>query len=735
MEKRLARRLAAATAIAVPGAVGLHDAAQAAPLVLTPTPNSTVGGRNVTVFAQFRSPRPVAMARVFLGTTLIRESRFSPATAAGSVNFEWDSTPVPSGAHTLSVKLYDRQGKVISTQAVPVRVSNGGGADTVPPQVAFVSPGTNAEVRGDIVVRIIASDDSGANPYVSLFVDKQLRAVSNSQPYAFPLDTTQMANGPHTLEAWAYDAAENQGTAQPVRFHVNNPGGATTLNEEVNRLGQKAPETEPAAAIDEPAPAVAEPRPLRPTEGLTVLPAVPAAPPRAPVPEPAPIPGQPAPLVVEAPRDAVDAPVEPVVELPAPEPAQPDLGTDDPIVEIPLEQLGVPSAPAGHTAVDARPAVNAAKVEPRKPVPQPGKPQVSPKKDEQKPSPKIAATAAPAPALVAAAPKPAPAVSGPVSKPAPAPPRVVIVRKGETVAGDINVTGRSVKVEGKVAGSVDVDGGTVTLGPSAHVSGSVSVRNGDLTRAESAVVEGGIVASKPAPRAAVAAIPAPKPAAIRNVPAPTAPTARVVRTAPVKPAPKPLAGAAAAPAAVSAKPAALTPAVIRELPQDRLAHGRIVHAVHPGETASSIARKYGVPVKRLLAENHIGRRTRLAVGSELTVPAGLRIAMNGRTVQFDVPPRFLGSLTVVPARQLAEEAGGRVYWDRRTREVRIFGEKTIVLKPGSRTAWVNGRSVTLDAPVELESGRTLVPLRFLVDVLRLQADYDLQSGFVSLRSA
>jgi hypothetical protein len=229
------------------------------------------------------------------------------------------------------------------------------------------------------------------------------------------------------------------------------------------------------------------------------------------------------------------------------------------------------------------------------------------------------------------------------------------------------------------------------------------------------------------------------PAAIRDLPAPTA---QAVRTAPVQPAPKPAARTAVtAPKAtvtapkVTAPASALKPVLIPELPQDRVVAGRIVHAVHPGESPASIARKYGVPVKRLVAENRIGRRTRLDVGRELTVPAGVRIAMNGQTVQFDVAPRFLGGLTIVPARQLAQEAGARVYWDRRTREVRIFGEKTIVLKPGSRTALVNGRAVTLDAPVQLESGRTLVPLRFLVDVMRLEADYDLRSGFVSLRSA
>jgi hypothetical protein len=92
-------------------------------------------------------------------------------------------------------------------------------------------------------------------------------------------------------------------------------------------------------------------------------------------------------------------------------------------------------------------------------------------------------------------------------------------------------------------------------------------------------------------------------------------------------------------------------------------------------------------------------------------------------------------MAVVPVRGLAQEAGARVVWDRRSREVRIFGEQTIVLRPGSRTAWVNGQAITLDAPVALEGGRALAPLRFLTTAMRLQADYDLRSGSVELRSA
>ena len=42
----------------------------------------------------------------------------------------------------------------------------------------------------------------------------------------------------------------------------------------------------------------------------------------------------------------------------------------------------------------------------------------------------------------------------------------------ETVSGDVNVAGSSLKVDGIVTGNVDVEGGVVTLGPGSRVGGN-----------------------------------------------------------------------------------------------------------------------------------------------------------------------------------------------------------------------------------------------------------------------
>jgi hypothetical protein len=49
---------------------------------------------------------------------------------------------------------------------------------------------------------------------------------------------------------------------------------------------------------------------------------------------------------------------------------------------------------------------------------------------------------------------------------------------------------------------------------------------------------------------------------------------------------------------------------------------------------------------------------------------------------------------------------------------------TIRLPIGSKNAQVNGKTVALDVPAEIQNGRTLVPLRFLAENLRFSVSWD-----------
>lgn len=177
----------------------------------------------------------------------------------------------------------------------------------------------------------------------------------------------------------------------------------------------------------------------------------------------------------------------------------------------------------------------------------------------------------------------------------------------------------------------------------------------------------------------------------------------------------------------------LDPVFVQELPVDRVKNGNIIHAARPGETPAKIARRYGVPARKLASANHIKPKARLEVGRPVVVPTPVRIAMNGIPVEFDVAPRVEDGMTLVPIRHLYERSGGSLTWNPKTRMVHATGARAdISLRIGADFAMVNGKAVKLDAPIRIENGRTLVPTRFLAEALDMKAEYDLRSGSVNL---
>ncbi|MBB6214506.1 hypothetical protein HNQ80_000586 [Anaerosolibacter carboniphilus] len=82
--------------------------------------------------------------------------------------------------------------------------------------------------------------------------------------------------------------------------------------------------------------------------------------------------------------------------------------------------------------------------------------------------------------------------------------------------------------------------------------------------------------------------------------------------------------------------------------------------------------------------------------------------------------------TFLPIRAVIESMGGEVAWDASDKRVSIYLKNNkIYLWIGSKTAKVNGASKESDvAPYISESGRTMLPLRFIVENLGCEADWD-----------
>lgn len=108
-----------------------------------------------------------------------------------------------------------------------------------------------------------------------------------------------------------------------------------------------------------------------------------------------------------------------------------------------------------------------------------------------------------------------------------------------------------------------------------------------------------------------------------------------------------------------------------------------------------------------------------------TKAAVIKVYVGGQRLTFDVPPAIESGRTLVPMRAILEALGAAVEWDGTTRTVTATKQGvTIALTIGQEVALVNGRPVNLDVPARIIEGRTLVPLRFLSENLGETVTWD-----------
>lgn len=87
--------------------------------------------------------------------------------------------------------------------------------------------------------------------------------------------------------------------------------------------------------------------------------------------------------------------------------------------------------------------------------------------------------------------------------------------------------------------------------------------------------------------------------------------------------------------------------------------------------------------------------------------------------------KIVDNRTLVPLRSIFEELGAIVQWDQKTKTVTATKEKTQVwLKIGSKNTKVNGKTVTIDVPAQVDNGVTLVPLRFISESMGANVEWN-----------
>lgn len=108
---------------------------------------------------------------------------------------------------------------------------------------------------------------------------------------------------------------------------------------------------------------------------------------------------------------------------------------------------------------------------------------------------------------------------------------------------------------------------------------------------------------------------------------------------------------------------------------------------------------------------------------------GLHVFVDGVEPSFDVQPVVQGGRTLVPVRAVGEALHATVTWDPTAASVTLKGNgHTLVFTVGSKTAVVDGQSVTLDVAPVIRDGRALLPLRDLAQYLGLPVRWQPQGN-------
>ncbi len=99
-------------------------------------------------------------------------------------------------------------------------------------------------------------------------------------------------------------------------------------------------------------------------------------------------------------------------------------------------------------------------------------------------------------------------------------------------------------------------------------------------------------------------------------------------------------------------------------------------------------------------------------------------SINGEAKKMDAKPFIKNERTLVPLRFIVEAIGGEVNWDNDNRLVTVNSKgKTIELPIDSKTIKIDGQDVSIDQAAIIKGDRTFVPIRFIAENLDMVVNY------------
>lgn len=150
-----------------------------------------------------------------------------------------------------------------------------------------------------------------------------------------------------------------------------------------------------------------------------------------------------------------------------------------------------------------------------------------------------------------------------------------------------------------------------------------------------------------------------------------------------------------------------------------------------GNRLAMVPQKNVSTVATVNAVKNSAAKIAITKGQRLPNLANLVLSYNKSNINFDVAPRVENGIPLTPIRHLLEKAGGEVKWKEFEKLVQAKADgREIFIWIGNKDAQVDGNKVEMEVAPFIERGRTIVPLSFIQQTLKVDIEFDPETGHV-----
>lgn len=105
----------------------------------------------------------------------------------------------------------------------------------------------------------------------------------------------------------------------------------------------------------------------------------------------------------------------------------------------------------------------------------------------------------------------------------------------------------------------------------------------------------------------------------------------------------------------------------------------------------------------------------------------------GGNIKFDTPPVIKEGRTLISIRSVSEAMGADVTWDPLEKLAKVEKDNILIeFDMENNVISVNGEEVEVDVPAEIINGRIVVPLRFIVENMGLEIEWDSETSTIEI---